>query len=427
MPSRQFWLLIHRWGGLFMAVPLIIVALTGSIIAFTHEVNHLLTPERYATPRPGTAPLGFETLVAKIQASVSTDETILSLSFRPDQVTVRVTPRLEMTSKAEANSRQPYALYIDPWTGKELARQYPVDGKLVPDNRIMRFIHALHDHLYLGTEYMWVLGIIALLWTVDCFVSWYLTLPNSSKDFWRRWKPAWLIKSKASTYRLNYDLHRANGLWLWPILFVFAWSSVSLNLPEVYDPVTKALFEYNSLRDQREQLANQQKLLMEKFKAAPTEQQPGLTETLALAKRLAAEEGPKRGFSIGASVPVVSMNRRQGSRLVNVALRSNEARCQEDISEPQCAALLAFDGKTGELVEWRARWQDELQNEPTGNFVTRWMRILHFGQSLGLAYKIFVSVLGIVITVLTVTGIYIWWKKRVARLKQAARLTTQIP
>ena len=34
----------------------------------------------------------------------------------------------------------------------------------------------------------------------------------------------------------------------------------------------------------------------------------------------------------------------------------------------------------------------------------------------GLAYRIFVCVLGLVITMLSVTGVYIWWKKRKARL-----------
>jgi len=67
------------------------------------------------------------------------------------------------------------------------------------------------------------------------------------------------------------------------------------------------------------------------------------------------------------------------------------------------------------LVEWRIFGQNELQNEPIGNLITRWIRMLHFGQSFGLAYKIFVSVLGLIITLLSVTGIYIWWKKHRAR------------
>ena len=36
----------------------------------------------------------------------------------------------------------------------------------------------------------------------------------------------------------------------------------------------------------------------------------------------------------------------------------------------------------------------------------------------GLPYRIFVCVLGLVITMLSVTGVYIWWKKRCARINR---------
>lgn len=432
MKARQLWLLFHRWGGLVIAVPLILVALTGSIIAFTHEVNrYVITPERYATEQPGVPQLDLETLATKAQALVLPGETIVSLNVGPDFANVRIQPQADPSAKVEKGGvrKEPlvYAIWLDPWTGKELARQYPVNGEPIRDNRLMRFFHALHDHLYLGREYMWVLGIIALLWTVDCFVSWYLTLPNSSKEFWRRWKPAWKIKSGASTYRLNFDLHRANGLWLWPLLFVFAWSSVYLNLPQVYDPVTKALFEFKSRTEQQaESLAKmqaqmaQQKSTMQKFMVMPGEIKTDMVANAATAMRMAAEEATTHGFATGQTVSVASVSRPQGSHLVNIFLRSGESRC-EDRRESNCSAQFSFDGRNGSLVEWKEQAQPNYENETSGNFLTRWMIILHFGQSLGLAYKIFVSVLGIIIAMLSITGIYIWLKKRKARKLTGAK------
>jgi hypothetical protein len=52
---------------------------------------------------------------------------------------------------------------------------------------------------------------LALVWTLDCLIGFYLTLPVSTGAFWRRWKPAWLVKWKAGAYRLNFDLRRAGG------------------------------------------------------------------------------------------------------------------------------------------------------------------------------------------------------------------------
>ena len=89
MKSRHLWVLVHRWGGLLLAVPLIIVALTGSIIAFTHEVNHLLTPRYYASLQPSVPRLDIGELAARAEALISPRETVLSLIVRPNQVTAR--------------------------------------------------------------------------------------------------------------------------------------------------------------------------------------------------------------------------------------------------------------------------------------------------------------------------------------------------
>ncbi|WP_348273260.1 PepSY domain-containing protein [Methylocapsa sp. D3K7] len=47
-------------------------------------------------------------------------------------------------------------------------------------------------------------------------------------------------------FRVNFDLHRASGLWLWAMLFIFAWSSVMMDIRPVYDWVTQRLFDYQS-------------------------------------------------------------------------------------------------------------------------------------------------------------------------------------
>lgn len=55
---------------------------------------------------------------------------------------------------------------------------------------------------------LWLLGIIAIIWTLDSFVGFYLTLPlrrraraaaaaagsEPARSFWQRWKPAWKLR-----------------------------------------------------------------------------------------------------------------------------------------------------------------------------------------------------------------------------------------
>ena len=51
--SRALFVWLHRWAGLAMAGFLILVGLTGSLLAFWLEINQWLTPELYPGPRAG--------------------------------------------------------------------------------------------------------------------------------------------------------------------------------------------------------------------------------------------------------------------------------------------------------------------------------------------------------------------------------------
>jgi uncharacterized iron-regulated membrane protein len=59
-----------------------------------------------------------------------------------------------------------------------------------------------------------------------------------------------------------------------------------------------------------------------------------------------------------------------------------------------------------------------------GNTVTNWLRALHMitDPMDHLVYRIFVVVVGLVIAMLSATGVYLWWKKRRARLFHRRRV-----
>ena len=78
---------------------------------------------------------------------------------------------------------------------------------------------------------------------------------------------------------------------------------------------------------------------------------------------------------------------------------------------------MAFDSNTGEMkaVYW-----------PSGvngtNTFSNWLTALHMAQVFGLPYRIFVSMLGLLVTMLSVTGVVIWLKKRSARAGSSLRV-----
>jgi uncharacterized iron-regulated membrane protein len=81
-----------------------------------------------------------------------------------------------------------------------------------------------------------------------------------------------------------------------------------------------------------------------------------------------------------------------------------------DLGTRHATTSVLFDAYTGELVAVSLP-----SGQRSGNTVTSWLAALHMADVFGLPYRIFVCVLGLVITMLSVTGVYIWWRKRRAR------------
>jgi uncharacterized iron-regulated membrane protein len=243
------------------------------------------------------------------------------------------------------------------------------------------------------------LGTIAFIWTLDCFVGFYLTLPVAIRGFWRRWRSSWLIKQQAGFFRLNFDLHRASGLWIWPMLFVFAWSSVMLDLMPLYDRVTGVVFDYQSPMDWYTLLRHPIETPRLDWRAAQ-----------AAGERLIAEQAAIDGFKVKAPLGLAYIE--------EFGVYSYDVQTDREFPEYQNIAMY-LDGDAGAL-----RQLLRPSGERSGNTVSSWLRSLHMIRDPveNLPYRIFVCVLGLVITMLSATGVYLWWRKRRARQFSAAQL-----
>lgn len=391
--TRHVWVLLHRWVGLAMTVFLVVVGLTGSLLAFNSELERVFAPQLFAAPRPGIAPLDLATLAERAETLVPLARTV-SVSFTEDgQAKVDFVPH---TNPATG---RPYDLgftqfFIDPWTGNELGRRIRGDLSQGLIN-LMPFIYELHWTLAIGGVGQWALGVVALIWTIDCFVGFYLTLPVSIAGFWRRWKAAWLIKRRASFCRLNFDLHRASGLWVWPMLFIFAWSSVMMNIRPIYEWAMQAAFDYQSS--------------MIPFMAmAHPNDTPRLDwrKAQATGERLMAEQSLNHGFTVGQPLSLMYFP--------DTGAYLYEIRGSRDVFEraPKGGGTyVMFDGDSGALREL-----SQPTGERSGNTVESWLYALHMARVFGMPYRILVCLLGVVVAMLSVTGAIIWLKKRRAKV-----------
>ncbi len=391
---RHFFVWLHRWIGLTMAGFLVVVGLTGSLLAFLPELNHWLAPHLHPGAHGPT--LDAATLARRAESSFPQARANTIYLGNPGTAGIGMEP---LPGAAPLGFNR---LVLDAVTGEELGR---LERGALPTalEEIMPFVYSLHYQLAMGPTGEWILGIIALAWTIDCFVGFYLTLPArrraSGKSFLGRWAPSFLVKWRASAYRVNFDLHRAGGLWLWPLLFVFAWSGVFFNLNDVYIAATKLVLDTTDRAAWT-------------WPAQPPRDDGRETmsweEAQATGVRLMNEQARAHGFTIERP-DALYFFRSKG--LVQYRVRSNL-----DIGDKLGTTTILFDATTGDLV--MVRLPSGLKS---GDTLTSWLLALHMADLFGLPYRILVCVAGIVIAMLSVTGVYIWWRKRRARRLSAER------
>jgi uncharacterized iron-regulated membrane protein len=393
-----FSIFIHKWTGLFTAVFLIIAGVTGSLLAFEKELEALVNPEQYvvqprvdAQGQPAAMLDPFELHTRAIAALPGYQ--IFGFPFlREADRSVRFNLTRSDPKLADADQA-----FFDPYDGRLLGiRKYgatPFDR-----STLIGFIYRLHYALALPKPYgEWLFGIVALVWTVNCLVGIVSTFPRIS-PFWRRWLPAWLIKRNASTYRLHYDIHRASGLWLWGVLFLFAWSSVMLNLrQEVYTPVMSTFLEFRKAPERR--------------KADVSKPMLAWQEAYRIAARAMDEVAAKEGFTVNFRSQLF-YNRGLDAFIYY-------ANTSRDVQNDRGQTGAFIDARSGALLGTRIP-----TGEYSGDTVSRWLQSLHMAKVFGLPYRIFVAIIGIALAVSAYTGLYIWWRKRRARRKAfRSRLT----
>lgn len=391
--ARPTWVFVHRWIGLAMTLFLVVAGLTGSLIAFYAELDALLNPQlhRIERPAPDARMLDAVALLENVlekHPDLTTDSALAP--YQPDAPLV-----LWMEPRDPNSSPIDGEIYVNPYTGEILGSRRWGDISQGLTN-LMPFIYRLHYSLALGNVGVWIFGIVALLWTLDCFLGAYLTLPRG-RPFLQKWRPAWKIKPA----RFNFDLHRASGLWTWAMLFVLAWSSVALNLGEqIYAPVTRAVLGMTP---------------PSQLPPRPEQQAPALSWRPAYLRgqALMREALAQRDIRVWREDALrYDHHRSEYNYWIATKFRNH--------GEPCDWFGVTFDADTGELL--RVNEEDiEPHRERAGDWFTRWIVDLHMARVWGLPYRIFVCAMGLVVTALSVTGAIIWWRKRRARAHAAGR------
>lgn len=356
---RQQLVRLHRWFGLLASVWLLGICLSGAVIAFDDELDAWLNPDLFRASGQGSVPAA----IAAAQARHP------DRAIRFVLLDAKVPGLIRMGVKDTAGD--PHELFVDSGTGLTLGERAQGGNGLGPRDLIAT-IYRLHHQFLGGATLAWFLGLVALLWALDHLVALGIAFTNR-----HRWGESFRIRRGARGFKLHFDLHRAAGLWLWPITFMLAISGLYFNW---HQDVVSVLGRLNLVT-------------------------PELSERphVATEAKLTWPEAYARFAALAAPEPITSFSFDAGRQAWRSRMRD-----PRDLSPN--GMRIVWLSADGTLI----RDRHETEGTPTDT-VLAWMFPLHSGTAFGLAGRIVIAASGLLISVMIVTGLLIWSRKRLAR------------
>ena len=390
MTARDVCMRVHRWSGLAIALFLLLAGLSGAVIAYEHELETALLPGWFEVEPRGEAMSPFE--LARIAERLDPLATVTRVELNREPAAsawMTMAPRPDPATDAPPPSGKLNfdEVFLDPYTGEVLGKRLWGEVGLGAAH-LVPMVYRLHTSLLLGDWGVWLMGIVALVWCLNCFVGFYLTLPVRSRRFFNGWKPSWLVRATRPAWRLAFEFHRAAGLWLWGMLLVFALSALQFNLnDEIFRPALTAMLPYENV---------QARLPVPTIPAA----QPALSweEALSRGRELMARHAARQRFGIaGESYLYLSRERETYVYSVNSSL---------DVRSKGGDTSVYFSVRDGRELAFSH------PSIASGNAVSAWLSALHLAKVGGWPYQAFVSLLGLIVATLSFTGVVVWFKRR---------------
>lgn len=360
MDTRRLILTLHLYLGLVSAIFLVILGLTGSIMAFEGQIDHWLHPSRwYVTPRPQSLP---ESALFRIVEQRFAPDRVDSFSIAPQS---NIAQALFVAPPRGTGSAAPGSVLevtIDQYTGSILGVQAPP----TTTESVLAFIHQFHLRLVSGENGKRVISFVGLILVFEVplgFVLWWRT---------RRASVNW----KGSGFRLSFDLHHIIGVYCAAFLFLAAVTGVLIGFDSM-----QSMF-YRVTHSGRIPVRPAQSIVS--AGAAPA----GIDQVLDAAHRAMPD-----GLISLVQIPGTP----RGAYQVIFRMPGD--------AWSAVHAIAWIDQYSGKVLAFT-----NLYASP-GYRAIRFNRALHTGDVLGTPSRIIVSVTSLALVAMVVTGVVIWWKK----------------
>lgn len=395
---RSALVLLHRWFGLATALFLFVAGATGAVISWDHELDEWLNPHLY---RAGSTS-GQERSPLELAAALEAADPRLRVRYLPlrtepgSSLLVMVEPRVDPAT-GELHVLGFNQVALDPVSGAVLGRREWGKVSLEREN-LLPFLYKLHYSLHIPEGFgmepgILLMGVIALVWVLDTLIALWISFPSPAT-----WRQSFALRWRAGGHKRIFDLHRSGGVWIFLLLLMLAVTSVSMNLKEqVMRPVVSWFSDLTpSPFATRAPVPPQQ----------PIEPQIGIPELLLRAQVTAHQ------LELTAPAGAVFLSTQFGIYGVGL-FEGGNSHGDGGLGNP----WLYFDMRTGEALG-----ADVPGRGSAGDIFLQAMFPLHSGRIIGIPGRILISLCGVAVAALSVTGVLIWIRKRRARRQVPQRM-----
>ncbi len=385
---KKIALVLHLWSGLVFGAILVVLGLTGSALSWMHELDTALNPGLLHVPAPPEhrlgQPMGADPdLTQAVADRLTRDDrygkpSMLELPASAGDVYIawyRPAPGTSEDLWALAVSRQ---VMLDPGTLQVTGERNWGEAGMT---RALFMPTLFHLHRYLlagevGKVVVAITGVALLLTVASGMVLWW---PRMARVAWWR---ALTVRHGGSWPRFSFQLHRAGGVAMAPLLLVSAVSGIHFNMPQWVTPVVSVVAPVNK-------------------PARLVNRSPGASDRITVAAAVSAAQAR---FPDGR-VSRVSLPAKSGQPF--------EVRVRQpgELRKGPGATRISIDSGDGRILR-----VIDPERSVGGDRLLSWMFPLHTGEAFGTAGRIVISLFGVVPLLFFITGLVIWIKLRKKKL-----------
>ncbi|HEX6879268.1 MAG TPA: PepSY-associated TM helix domain-containing protein [Terriglobales bacterium] len=347
---------VHLWAGVIIALYMVLISFTGSVLVYQRDIQD-------DAPRLGN----------DRGVKVSSYDSIVEVAQRAhpgeplDNIDLRTLDRRVVPVGLKVGDRD-RIVYVDSATLKIVAEEILQDR-----HPWLQLCEVLHNELAAGATGAWLNGIGGLLLTLMSITGVVLWWPGR-----KHWRRALSVKWNARWARLNWDLHSAFGFWSLLLVAMWGITGAYFIFPQ---PFARGLSLFSAMAHMRE-------------KPSHWRVEDGIRNPDSYIAK-AAQLYPD------SQLAYLYMNTRTTGGFVKVFLSRNPERPLVMLED-----VISFEPATMEILS-----DISTRRLTAGEKLSLAVYSVHFGDFGGQAIKFLWFVIGLAPTLLTVTGLIMWWNR----------------